>query len=266
MIEEVKRLNPKKETLRELYLKSGNQCSYPECTRAILNNEGNLVGEVCHIEAAMTGGPRFNPIQTNEERRLFSNLMLMCHDHHIETDKKHLYPVKTLQKIKEDHESKYGDPIDKLFSSISDLTQNQEFEYSTSLLKINVVLKWNNTPEMLSETVPLFNKLVDMLKKLSPNTRKIFTLMLKKSKASEINLEEISEITGESQSKIKKHVAFLLKYNFITEPEQDDFGTYHCYFAEYELWDMWGELNKYSLRAGISLDELIFNMNFSLLD
>lgn len=263
---EIRRLSPKKDTLRELYLKSGNQCSFPECTRAILNNEGNLVGEVCHIEAAMPGGERFNLNQTNEERRAFSNLMLMCHDHHIETNKEDLYPVVVLQKIKKDHESKYGDPTDKLFSTISDLTLEQEFEYSTSLLKINIVLEWNNTPEMLSETVPLFNNLVDMLKTLSPSTRKIFTLMLQKSKATEINLDEISEVTGKSQSEIKKHIAILLKYNFITEPMQDDIGIYHSYFAEYQLWNMWEELKKYTLRAGISLDDLIFKMNFSLLD
>lgn len=78
MAEPVKRLTPEKETLRELYLKSGNLCMFPECTERMINANGVFIGQVCHIEAAEDGGERFNEKQTNEERRHFSNLMLMC--------------------------------------------------------------------------------------------------------------------------------------------------------------------------------------------
>lgn len=93
-----------KDVLRDLYLLSGNQCAFPGWTRTILNDKGNPVGQVCHIEAAMPGGERFNPNQTNEERRAFSNLMLLCYDHHIETNDVEKYTVKRLKKMKQDHE------------------------------------------------------------------------------------------------------------------------------------------------------------------
>jgi hypothetical protein len=74
MTEIPKRLNPTYETLRELYLKSGNQCAFPGCNKPILNAKGEFVAQICHIEAAAPNGQRFNPNQTNEERRQSSNL------------------------------------------------------------------------------------------------------------------------------------------------------------------------------------------------
>lgn len=47
-----KRLVPTKDVLRELYLKSGNQCAFPYCVRPMMNSDGEFVGQICHIEAA----------------------------------------------------------------------------------------------------------------------------------------------------------------------------------------------------------------------
>lgn len=85
MNEKAKRLKPTVEVLRELYLKSGNQCAFPGCYNAMVDDNGNFIGQICHIEAAEAGGERFNPNMTNEERRSFDNLMLMCYEHHVVT-------------------------------------------------------------------------------------------------------------------------------------------------------------------------------------
>jgi hypothetical protein len=58
--EKPKRLTPTKDTLRELYLKSGNRCAFPGCHKALFNSKGVFVGQICHIEAAESGGQRFN--------------------------------------------------------------------------------------------------------------------------------------------------------------------------------------------------------------
>ncbi|KIU11162.1 hypothetical protein SC09_Contig24orf00043 [Bacillus subtilis] len=58
------------------------------------------MGEICHIEAAMPGGERFYPNQTNEERRDFDNLMMLCLDHHKITNNVDKYPVEKLQEMK----------------------------------------------------------------------------------------------------------------------------------------------------------------------
>lgn len=59
----------------ELYLKSGNQRAFPGGYNAMVDDNGNFIGQICHIEAAEAGGERFNPNMTNEERRSFDNLM-----------------------------------------------------------------------------------------------------------------------------------------------------------------------------------------------
>ena len=51
--EKPKRLTPKPEVLRELYLLSGNQCAMPNCRNVIIDDKGTVIGQVCHIEAAM---------------------------------------------------------------------------------------------------------------------------------------------------------------------------------------------------------------------
>lgn len=107
--EKAKRLAPLPETLRELFLKSGNCCAFPDCQRLMMNSDGVFIGQVCHIEGAEEGGERFNENQTNEERRHFSNLMLMCYDHHTITNDVTKYTAEVLRKMKADHEAKFTD-------------------------------------------------------------------------------------------------------------------------------------------------------------
>lgn len=99
------RLEPYKKVLRDLAIRSKNKCAFPECDHPILNPQGDYIAELCHIEAAELGGPRYNSNQSDEDRRAYSNLLFMCHSHHKETDDESLFPVARLQKIKDDHEA-----------------------------------------------------------------------------------------------------------------------------------------------------------------
>jgi len=107
MNEETKRLSPLKDTLNRLFAFSGNECAFPGCTSKLIDDEDNFIGQVCHIEAAMKGGQRFNKAQNNEDRRKFENLLLMCYPHHIKTDNVTKYPIEALKQIKENHEKRF---------------------------------------------------------------------------------------------------------------------------------------------------------------
>jgi hypothetical protein len=106
-----KRKAPDKDTLRELFLKSGNLCAFPDCMNLLMNRAGEFIGQICHIEAAEDGGERFNSAMTDEGRAAFSNLMLMCYEHHVTTNNVEDYPVSRLQKMKADHEAGFSDPV-----------------------------------------------------------------------------------------------------------------------------------------------------------
>src|SRR5579859_4942500 len=94
--EKARRLAPSSDTLRELFLKSGNLCAFPGCGRLMMNVEGVFIGQVCHIEAAEEAGERFNGAMTNEDRRASANLILMCYEHHQVTNDVDKYTVEVL--------------------------------------------------------------------------------------------------------------------------------------------------------------------------
>ncbi len=98
------RLKPKESTVKKLFALSGNNCAFPECEEMLVDKDGELIGEISHIEAAEEGGIRFNPEMSDEERRGFENLILMCPNHHKKIDKNEKYSVEILQEFKEKQE------------------------------------------------------------------------------------------------------------------------------------------------------------------
>lgn len=126
---------PKLDTLRALFAKSGNCCAFPGCKNKIINNKNQLIGEVCHIEAAEEGGERYNPNQTDEERRHYDNLILLCHEHHVETNDIQEYTVNKLKNMKKVHEAKFinnnfeidEQVLKSILLQINEFWQNIEF-------------------------------------------------------------------------------------------------------------------------------------------
>lgn len=101
------RLPPKDSTIKKLFSLSGNACAFPGCTQRLVTDEEALVGEICHIEAAESGGERYNPNQTDEERRSFTSLILLCANHHKITNNVTLYPVDVMREMKARHEAQF---------------------------------------------------------------------------------------------------------------------------------------------------------------
>ncbi|AZQ83112.1 hypothetical protein EKO29_02995 [Colwellia sp. Arc7-635] len=99
------RLAPKTDVIKKLSILSKNQCAFDDCEHTILNEKGEYIAQLCHIEAAAEGGERYNKNQSDEERRSESNLMFLCHAHHKETDNEKIYTVDILKEMKIRHES-----------------------------------------------------------------------------------------------------------------------------------------------------------------
>ena len=98
------RTEPTNSTKFKLLALSGNRCAFPECENNLVDEEGHLIGQFCHIEAAAPGGERYNPDQTNDERRDFDNLIMLCANHHIVTNDVSRYDVDFLKQMKRTHE------------------------------------------------------------------------------------------------------------------------------------------------------------------
>ncbi len=89
---------------KKLYALSGNHCSNPSC-EAILVPEGEIpdshgqLGKIAHIRGANEGSARYDPRMTDDQRRSFDNLILLCPTCHEKIDDGQLrddYPVKLL--------------------------------------------------------------------------------------------------------------------------------------------------------------------------
>ncbi|WP_413379110.1 hypothetical protein [Paenibacillus taichungensis] len=268
-----KRLQPTSAVLRELYLRSGNQCAFPDCIHTIVNSDGNYVGQICHIEAAEEGGQRFNPNQTNEERRALSNLMLFCYDHHIKTNDVQTYTVEVLQRMKREHEDKYTDIVGQLQRSISDLTGQQTFLYSESGERFFQYFGWNYREDEAKSVVEDINGWVDKLKIFSPDTRQVFCLIIQRSSkltwGTGAIIHEITEITGKTTSEIVKHIILLNKYGFVYEPERDEdlhVDVVLMYGTSKLDWHLWLDIKEFCEKNNIDLDDIIIDLNFTKLD
>ncbi|WP_114418583.1 hypothetical protein [Marinospirillum perlucidum] len=272
MTETVKRLEPTKDTLRELFLKSGNECAYPGCTHKIISSSGVFLSQICHIEAANEGGERFNPNQTNEQRRSFDNLLLMCHAHHKITDDVNAYPVERMKDIKSQHESKFTDIVSTIQNSFTDHTEHSKVQGPSSLDRINRVLSWNNTSDELVETLEDISVFSKRLLTLPMQARQILTLMVKRSAYDHINRLHISEheinlATGADISELRKVIQVLDKYGFIQEGFPDDFNLPVIEICEIERgWPFLKDLKEFCEAEDIALDEVLVDLNFALLD
>lgn len=94
-------------TIKRLFALSGNRCAFPGCPVVFTNPDDSInYSNICHIEDAEEGG-RYNESMTDEQRAAFENLILLCPNHHIETNDVTKYPVDVLTGIKRNHESNY---------------------------------------------------------------------------------------------------------------------------------------------------------------
>ncbi|MDD2656247.1 MAG: hypothetical protein PHQ18_01610 [Patescibacteria group bacterium] len=100
----------KQSTLRRLDTLSGNECAHPNCTKKLIAEDGiSIISKICHITAASKGGPRFDEKMSNDKRRDFDNLILLCDEHHVMIDNKEnetQYPTPLLKEWKRSHEKK----------------------------------------------------------------------------------------------------------------------------------------------------------------
>lgn len=131
------RIAPTRETLIALFAKSGNVCAFPGCTHELVTSRNIFVGQICHVEAANPDGQRFNPNSTDEQRRSFENLLLLCYRHHKETDDVAAYDANALRTIKHQHESKHGEKPFKVNESFLHRLESEMQLYWSEIASAN---------------------------------------------------------------------------------------------------------------------------------
>jgi hypothetical protein len=193
-----------------------------------MDQEGNFVGQICHIEAAEPGGERFNPSMTNEARRSIKNLMLMCYEHHVVTNNVSKYPVAALQKMKKEHEAKFSSVERKMLKAIEDQTKAITPGASVSLAKMAATLKWRMPAKEHEERVTLLAEMIEKFRRVPLRSRQLFAIILERAEwvsdqdSSVVTHNEIREACELSNAKLFEHVKLLEKYKLV-EADYDEF-------------------------------------------
>ncbi|HBR1743933.1 TPA: hypothetical protein L9M23_005074 [Klebsiella pneumoniae] len=275
------RLNPKSTTLRTLFLRSGNQCAFPGCDVELINSYGQYVGNVCHIEAAEVGGERYNKSQTDEDRRAYSNLILLCANHHKVTDDVDMYPVQVLHSMKTTHErTVYGRNIaENKVTAFVNSTHGETVNLPQNLYKVR-----NSILEIFREEA--FSGLIDHARNYFSHfvgvpkaTRTLYAQILLISESADhctiIDIRKVPQFLGVAMEFLHVHYTILENAGLLSEQIiDDDVHPVRLYrvFTTFDRNDMQAwllqSIRNYYLQSQRQTDfvELVTDLNFNLMD
>lgn len=278
MEEEAIRLAPARDTLRQLYTLSGNQCAFPGCSNMMFNMNGNFVGQICHIEAASRGGERFNPNMTNKQRRSYENLVLMCYEHHIETNKVEQYPTHIMQKIKYDHQKAYmnweSKVINNMYNSLSDVTQSIACNKVNTLRNVlNTEGTWKEND--IQECTDIFNKELEFFKSMSPYAINLFKIAFSRASTNRNILRshigdmllfvcpnELLRVIDIDKDSFRSIADELIRNKFITYDEDEDMFFLRSNDVEINFWYF---IKLYEKQINTNFNYMFSSLDFSCL-
>lgn len=281
--EEPKRKAHSKEVYRELFAKSGNMCAWPEYSHLMITAGGKFIGQICHIEGVK--GERFREDMTNDERAAVSNLMLLCYEHHKETDDESVWTVERLQKTKSDHEALFTDADSKIYNAYVDRSGQKPLRKCLSAKRFSDVLDWPNQPAHLKETTDELNNLFGKLALLDIQSRIFVLAVVRRAYAVRhtvnvydksghllLRWDDFTENTGTPDHEVKKRIQAL---------EAHDIGTYdddtmeiadgyvlaiRLNRAPVSQVDYWLPIAEFCERTAEPLDSLIVDLDLSRFD
>ncbi|MBL5825330.1 hypothetical protein [Serratia fonticola] len=275
------RLNPKHTTLRHLFLASGNRCAFPACTIELVNDFGQYVGNVCHIEAAEIKGERYNPNQSDEERRSYENLILLCANHHMITNDVERYPVSVMTQMKQAHEKRpVLDVVDTLKErAFINATYGEVINLPENLMvikdEIEAIFGKTNMDELVSHAHIYFSH----FQGVPAETREFFANLLMISDSDDyctiIDLRKVDVYLRTNTYITAPHYSILESAGLLTEVLTDDdvyptkvyrvFSTFDQ--DDMQAWLLQALRNHYNKSSKqVRFIELVSELNFNLLD
>lgn len=136
-----------------------------------------LVGQIAHIEGALPDSARFNPKMSNEQRRGYDNLLLLCGTHHIRIDRDvERWTVASLRELKRKHEAIYTAAVDQLRRQVGDITEGVTFTPAVNGLAILDPLGLDEHER--AESCKDINRFAERLSKIPVDARSLMALIV----------------------------------------------------------------------------------------
>jgi len=189
-----------------LAFRSGNKCAFPDCPQTLTEESPSgssptLIGEAAHVKGEKPDAPRYDSMQTEEERNSYENLIYLCPTHHTLIDKQEIdFSVEILCNMKISHEKHARESLNRGFANVG----FKELEEATK--KMAGVTPFQ--PEENFAVIPSDEKMKK--NELSENCRQ--TLVMGLSVASEVKKFLDYEIQTDPDFPERLRAGFLEEY------------------------------------------------------
>lgn len=165
-------------TIKKLYGFSKNRCYNPDCKKLLIGrDEVTQISKISHIEGASEKGPRYNKNMSNDERRDYKNLILLCDECHciIDNPKNEItYPavlLKEWKKTREDEvkEEHFKNPslLRTAVNALSNLNLEEipHEKQEINVFKISDKISYNNLKrnKVLLDDYKIYHSKIDSL-------------------------------------------------------------------------------------------------------
>ena len=247
----------------------------------MIRQDGKYIGKICHIEGVR--GERFRATMNNEERRAFDNLMLMCDEHHTETDDELKYTVPVLRKMKRDHEARFTDAAIQIYEAFEDQPAKRRGTRACNAERFTRAMGWSHTTSESAEIVGEINRLVDRLAKMDIPTRRFLMAVVAKAHDLKgtanvhvdrgnllIRWSAVAQAYNRSDDAIKDFVEGLTAFAVGGHDHIELYDHKTDAIALYPLpdsgWNLWLDLALFCESVGEDLTPLIQDLDFSRLD
>lgn len=264
------RLQPTPSTIKKLFAWSGNQCAMPECTNELVDDGGTMLGKVAHIHAANEGGARFDASLSEEARRAFENLFLVCGPHHdtIDDPKREAeFPADLLRQHKRRHESRFQRAEHEFLERYRDRTRDAKPTFPATLHALAEALgneELRNCPDDIEGIAAFVRKLARL-----PRATRTFAIELadrmRDRGTNRLPVDDVEEAFEIGTADLKRQLD-ILEHHELGDAD-DHFGQWMARLYEREPWgNPFIEILAFCDATGRDREELLFELNFALYD
>ena len=263
---------PKPSTIKKLFAYSGNQCAMPNCKAFLIDESGTVLAKIAHICAASNDGPRADKEMSNETRRSYENLIVICGPcHDIIDDPANVpkYSAEDLRSFKAVHEKRFKNLESQLLQKYQDTTQIAAPKYPSTLKSFYRELEYDD--DMIDEDLPAIIKNIDKLREL-PLQQRSFALSLAqrllRNGKSRLSTKEVENAFNIESQELLENLLILDDAGFggyeqsTDNPNITEVMFYSRDFGE----NIFIEIAQFCEKTETDPNELIRDLNFSIFD
>jgi hypothetical protein len=270
---EKNRKRPLPDVARQLFVFSGNECAWgdPNCTQRLVTAENGWVGEIAHIIGAEPGSARHEEWDGKDvnDLRDFSNLMLLCevHGKNIDdTNSRAEFTVEYLRAVKERHEKPYRYGVQQLEAAFTDTVAANTVVPATTMQRF---LAWEEaalTPDEVAKSLALVGELANRLSRLTRQARQVLALVVKEQ---EPNCQLIERRLDTNVPTLRSICEELEGAGAAALFVDDEFDLPRVVLRSGVVGgvpELWEQLRLFAEDEWIDLNDILVELDFSLLD